>query len=376
MVTRTRTRTAGGGVGGALVPARWVASGLRVAGHGSTAACSRAVKALVIRAGWTRTRKVCAVAAGLAVAASLTGCQLHNKAPVPVSLYEKVVPTGRLTGQVAYVTGRGTGISIIRIVDMATDQAHDVPTPRGWVTDLAWSPDGSLIAFGFSQGGESATSHIWVMAPDGSGLRQVTSGSSSGMDPSWSPNSSSIVFSSLNAATGGWALETVPASGGTPTVLHVSGNSPRYPAWSPNGSTIIYSARRGAGAYKLWSYDIARGTSRQLTRGPGNDLFPSFNSAGNRLAFSSTRSATSSSNAVVSIPGQWQTYIMDIGNGRIQQLISSDSNEQWPVWSPAGDYIMVSVPHLAVYAQNGKKLPGGALRWRILHEAQWSPSWK
>ena len=39
----------------------------------------------------------------------------------------------------------------------------------------AWSPDGKWIAF-TSTRGPSHYSHIWVVRPGGSGLRQLTSG--------------------------------------------------------------------------------------------------------------------------------------------------------------------------------------------------------
>ncbi|MHB1711487.1 MAG: hypothetical protein ACYCV7_08800 [Acidimicrobiales bacterium] len=309
----------------------------------------------------TRRRRAGAMAAALFMGISLTACQLHNVAPLPVSLYERPLPSGQLKGSVAYVTWRGVGESVIRVKDLATGTTRTIPTPRGWVTDLSWSPDGQTLAFGFSPGGETGPSHIWLVGRNGVGAVQITHGQSSEMDPSWSPSGRRIVFSSF--ASGHWSLKTVSVSNGSISTLPTKGRQPRLPSWSPSGSTIVYSARTGAGPFKLWSFDMASGRSRQLTTGPGNDLFASYNRSGKDIVFSSTRARD-----------QWQTYVLG-ATGHVRPVIRSDSVERWPAWSPGGNHIMVTVPHLAVYGAGGKPLPGGGLRWRVTAGAGWSPSW-
>ena len=56
-----------------------------------------------------------------------------------------------------------------------------------------WSPDGRSIAF-FSM--RAGGRDIWVMTPDGSDRRRLTSDGSLNEYPSWSPNGRSIVFQS------------------------------------------------------------------------------------------------------------------------------------------------------------------------------------
>ncbi|MEX5636880.1 protein kinase domain-containing protein [Parafrankia sp. FMc2] len=53
------------------------------------------------------------------------------------------------------------------------------PVPGAGPVEPAWSPDGSMIAFGLSSGG------IYLVKPDGSGLRQVAGPGS--WHPTWSP---------------------------------------------------------------------------------------------------------------------------------------------------------------------------------------------
>ena len=61
----------------------------------------------------------------------------------------------------------------------------------------AWSPDASRIVFG---GYSESTTRLWIMAPDGSGLRRLGFPSSPESDwslyePDWSPDGRRIVFS-------------------------------------------------------------------------------------------------------------------------------------------------------------------------------------
>jgi Tol biopolymer transport system component len=59
--------------------------------------------------------------------------------------------------------------------------------------ELAWSPDGSMLAF--SMGSGPKHSEIWVVRADGTGLRQITHGGYN-WGPAWSPDGSQIAFRS------------------------------------------------------------------------------------------------------------------------------------------------------------------------------------
>ena len=68
---------------------------------------------------------------------------------------------------------------------MRPDRTGDAPVtddlsiPDGWP---AWAPSGRRLAI-------ARLGHIWTIAPNGSGLRQVTRGRSgvSDWDPNWQP---------------------------------------------------------------------------------------------------------------------------------------------------------------------------------------------
>jgi Tol biopolymer transport system component len=64
-------------------------------------------------------------------------------------------------------------------VNLTNNAAFD-----GWP---AWSPDGALIAFASNRAGPANVGHLYVVSPDGEGLRQVTFGNWWGyVQPAWS----------------------------------------------------------------------------------------------------------------------------------------------------------------------------------------------
>jgi Tol biopolymer transport system component len=90
---------------------------------------------------------------------------------------------------------------------------------------ISWSPDGRWIAF--------ADGFIYVVAPDGSGLRHVTGpGDPYGITPAWSPDGTRIAFATFGA------LLTVSADG-TGLMTIFKGES-SHPSWSPDGLRIAF----------------------------------------------------------------------------------------------------------------------------------------
>jgi Tol biopolymer transport system component len=92
----------------------------------------------------------------------------------------------------------------------------------------AWSPDGSLIAFDSDRDGTEGD-EIYVVAPDGSGLAQVTA---PGVYPTWSPESGKLLFT--------WhGLYSIRMDGSQRSRLL---DDAVFGAWSPDGSTIAAAA--------------------------------------------------------------------------------------------------------------------------------------
>jgi Tol biopolymer transport system component len=130
----------------------------------------------------------------------------------------------------------------------------------------AWSPDGSKIMFvsarafdGSNARNATDNQNIWVMNADGSGGTPVTKLTAIGTNPifmAWSPDGSKIAFSSSRALDGSDAFNApngteniwivnADGSGATPiTKFTTSGADSFAPVWSPGGRKIAFGSTR------------------------------------------------------------------------------------------------------------------------------------
>jgi hypothetical protein len=141
-----------------------------------------------------------------------------------------------------------------------------VPLPTGVVaSDVAWSPDGSLIAFTCTTAPDTQ-SRICTMRPDGSGLRELTSGEGGDSAPAWSPDGRQIAFVTTRF--------TIPEI----TIMQADGTerkrldpvaSGSHPVWLPSGGEILYSSTR-AGREGLTVVKVDGGMEKRLTTGAGD----------------------------------------------------------------------------------------------------------
>lgn len=116
----------------------------------------------------------------------------------------------------------------------------------------AWSPNGGTIAFvrlPVTRDEQVGAPAIFLIGPDGRGLRRLTSGTS----PSWSPDGRHLVFA------WGTGIYRIQADGGgrTRIAARLGGRgSFLEPRWSPDGRKILYTTSRHAGSGALWTMDL------------------------------------------------------------------------------------------------------------------------
>ena len=87
---------------------------------------------------------------------------------------------------------------------------------------------------------QGGTFHIWLMKPDGTGLRQITTGHGDDREPRFSPDGKTVAFSSDRAFKGSYDVWTVDVASGKLTQITSGVDDEDEPAWSPDGKQLAY----------------------------------------------------------------------------------------------------------------------------------------
>lgn len=105
-----------------------------------------------------------------------------------------------------------------------------------------WSPKGDLVAF---QGYKGGTFHIWLIKPDGTGIRQLTTGHGDDREPRISPDGKTVAFASDRAFEGSYDIWTADIATGKLTRKTSAPEEEYEPTWSPDGTTIAFVSAKG-----------------------------------------------------------------------------------------------------------------------------------
>lgn len=248
-----------------------------------------------------------------------------SAAPAPTS---GIPPVTGLTGRIAFARSSLGGLSDIWVMRPDRTDLRQLTTGAGSNRQPAWSPDGSRIAFTSDRDGEPG---IWVMNADGSNQERVTP---AGLDvvgeASWSPGGTVIAFSRGELAPGGEdeGVYTINVDGSNLTPILLSGDQgmplAATPIWSPDGSAMLI---RGETDLFLIGMEGLGAPPRNLTNTP------------------STEDAAGSWSA----NGNWIAYQGDAGGGCLykikpdgsesQRLTSGCSQGISMSWSPDGSHL-------------------------------------
>jgi len=121
-------------------------------------------------------------------------------------------------------------------------KARQITSPVLEASHPSWSPKGDIVAIQSYSGG---TFHIWTMKPDGSGLKQITTGHGDDREPTFSPDGASIAFSSDRAFKGSYDIWTVDLGSGQLKQWTSAPEDEYEPAWSPDGREIAFVSGEG-----------------------------------------------------------------------------------------------------------------------------------
>jgi dipeptidyl aminopeptidase/acylaminoacyl peptidase len=146
------------------------------------------------------------------------------------------------------------------VVDVAARTTKTLTSGGAYtVGSFSWSPDGKSIAFDHranNSPGYGGTADISIVTVADAAIRKLVAQDGPDSHPVWSPDGSRIAFETAMANPAYFysngLIATVPASGGTPTVLSAAfDEDPSIVAWKPSGLYFAASQKTYSHLFRL-----------------------------------------------------------------------------------------------------------------------------
>jgi TolB protein len=219
----------------------------------------------------------------------------------------------------------------------------------------------------------AARDQICIMNPDGSNIRRITSNDNAKhYYPSFSPDGSSVVFSS-NLSGEGYEIYEINIDGSNLRQLTDKIGIPNSPAISPDGQQIAFTRGDGVQYVEIWIMERDGSNPRPLyamPRGQGWD--PAWSPDGSKIMFASVVNGSiqlmtinrdgTDPRVLTSMTGlrgrndwspdaQWivtyagtpwnrELFLMRADGSGLVQLTPSGGNSQGPSFSPYGEWVV------------------------------------
>ncbi|MGH2596640.1 MAG: TolB family protein [Actinomycetota bacterium] len=198
-------------------------------------------------------------------------------------------------------------------------------------TGPSLSPDGRTVAFTRTDQHGSA---IYTIGIDGTGLTQLIGAPAT--DPSWSPDGSQIAFA--GSPGGPFGIYVIGVDGSNPRIVKGTGEiSVRHPAWSPDGGSIAFEGTEGApeagATWDIYVAPVDGSGITDITQTPGaSEISPSWSPESTTILFARAAVSSSGGSALVTMPPEAGTTPTSLTDG--------SELDQHPAWSPDGRFIV------------------------------------
>lgn len=229
--------------------------------------------------------------------------------------------------QIAFTTMRSN--STLNIWKMNSDGSNQVPVVSKSGSDevnlpgSSWCRLNNKIVFSSDIVGRDS---IWIVNPDGTGLKRITTGTD--WEPSWSPNCDRIVFQRRLSV---WSLFIVNIDGTGLKQITFGTKNDWEPNWSPVNEQIVFQSKRTR-YWSLWIVNSDGSGLKQLTNGKtSEDTDPSWSPDGNKILYSTDAGGDDGA----------RIAYFDLNNlGIVNYIVRDNYYNGAPSWSPDGNKVV------------------------------------
>jgi TolB protein len=254
------------------------------------------------------------------------------------------------TGRIGYLGIQGSHRGLFAL-DTATGDVESLTSEDESVLWADWSPDGSRVAYILEEPGPRFA--IVVADADGSDPTRIFDEGDTGaagpdvIDVAWSPDGSRIAFSG-RTVEGGTARRTiliVNADGsGEPVVLDGHWESV---SWSPDGGRLLLLGFPEEEVFDLYTAHPDGSELVQLTDDEAVEHESSWSPDGARIVFATGENDLSQ-----------DVYVMNEDGSDVRRLTDWEGLDLFPVWSPDGRWIAFASDRDATLAQQASNRSG------------------
>jgi TolB protein len=239
------------------------------------------------------------------------------------------------------------GSNSLSIVDAATHQSTVVFHQDGRsILGPQWSARGDAIVFGIGRFGAffngfhdlflkpgdrtEGGAQIAMIAPDGSGFRELTRGPNNNGFPSLAPDGKRFVYRTFGPDGEGLRVMNIE----TRSMTTLSSGYDNFPLWSPRGDLIMFS-RLEQNDYEIFTIKPDGTGLRRLTISPGNDAHQGWSPDGQQIVFASARMGFKDEVIYTDAPQPYgELFVMRYDGTNLVQLTDNQWEDGTPAWQP------------------------------------------
>ncbi len=176
----------------------------------------------------------------------------------------------------------------VYVADADGGNVHELSRPVAREYAPSWSPDGKRLAFVLDPRSDSVYPGIFIATADGTALKLVRRWDADLEAPVWSPDGQWIAFLGETGYSrhAEWDLYVIHPNGKGLRRLTHTGRDEGRPSWSPDGTRLVF-ARNGKASRSLdiFVLTLRTGRARLLIGDPAYDNEPVWSPDGTTIAF-------------------------------------------------------------------------------------------